>query len=486
MLNRRQLIGALAAFGTTAYGGGLSHRRRARRPNVLMIILDDLRPQLGCYGLSHVVSPNIDALARDGVLFERARAQVALCTPSRGCFLSGLRPDTTGVYELKDRLMERAPQAMSMPRYFRQNGYRTIALGKVFHHGILEDAEAWSEPPRDDVKHMDDYLDPASLEIVRRSKRHRGGDGRRGPSGEAPDVPDEAYGDGQIVAQALAELSRPQAGPLFLAVGLHRPHMPFNVPRRYWDLYDPASLPLPEPRTLPKGCPSIAAPNHKSGGYTDMPLDGTRSEADLRRLLHGYHAAVSYADALVGQLMDGLDASGLGRDTVVALLGDHGMHLGDHGLWGKHSCFDMAAHAPLILRMPDGEHAGRRVEKLVELVDLFPTLCDVANLDPIDTLEGESMLRLIASEDHPWKSAVFWQYLRRGVMGRTLRTPEWRYTRWNKLETDEVVAVELYDHTNDPLETVNLKRTADPALLAELDARLDLGWRGAASPRRRR
>ncbi len=479
MLNRRQVLGSLLGLGAVGCGLDLA-RRWSDPPNVLLIIGDDLAPHLGCYGEVGVQTPNIDALASESVLFEQARAPVALCTPSRCCFLSGLRPDTTGVYTLTERKGPPPPQVLTLPRFLHDQGYRTLSLGKVFHQGFAHDPRAWSEEPWDPGNHMYDYLDPASLRVPERSKKGSKGDRVRGPTGESPDVPDESYGDGKILLRAIEELKRPQPRPFFMAVGFHRPHMPYSVPRRYWDLYDPDAFVLPEHRSPPRGVPSVAVPSQRMTAYTDMPQDGSRTDESLRRLLHGYRASISYMDALLGRLMDTLHSRKFADDTMVILLGDHGMHLGANGLWSKLSNYDVALHAPLVVRMPGGAHGGRRVKPLVELVDIFPTIAEVTGLRPPENLEGDSLVPLMASDQAPWKSAVFWQYLRRGVMSRSIRTERWRYTRYTRQKDGKNMGRELYDHASDPFEEHNLaRRKAQPPILAELDARLDLGWQGA-------
>lgn len=482
MWSRRQFIASVAALGTTSCGvrGFLRDR-----PDVLLITVDDLRPQLGCYGLAHVISPNIDALASEGVLFEQARAQLSLCTPSRNSMMSGLRPDTSGMYTLSDRLVDKVPELFSLPRHFRAAGYRTVSVGKVYHHGAGEDPEGWTESPWDPANDERDYLDPASIAAMQ-AESGRDGEGRLGPSGESPNVPDEAYVDGKILERALSELRRPRRQPLLLSVGFHRPHMPLNAPRRYWDLYSPEALPMPELRDPPRDCPSVAIPGHDTSVYTDLPRDGSRPDAVLRHLIHGYHACVSYVDALVGRLLEELDALKRDRDTVVLLVGDHGYHLGDHGLWGKHSNFDVAARAPLILRSPGHGLSGRRCTALVELVDVYPTLCEACELPIPEHVEGASLVPLTEDPDLPWKEAVFYQNLRRDVMGRSVRTARYRYTRYTNDQTGALLAEELYDHDKDPGESVNLAhRTGGRETTHALAAVLERGWRAALPTRGR-
>ena len=455
----------------------------ARRPNVLFIAVDDLRPELGCYGRTHIHSPNIDRLAASGMVFERAYVQQAVCAPSRASLLTGLRPDTTGILDLNTPLRKAMPKVVSLPQAFREAGYTSIGLGKIYHHPQDDMNVGWSREPWRPVGGQ--WLAPDNLALIERRKEASNAESKgrvRGPAYEAGDVPDDAYGDGQVAARAIDALRGFEASgePFFLAVGFFKPHLPFNCPKRYWDLYDRDAIALAPNPQRPKNVPEQA---HTTWGelrsYAGIPAQGSLDDDTARTLIHGYYACVSYTDAQVGRLLDALDTLQLTDNTIVILWGDHGWHLGDHDQWTKHTNFEKATHAPLILRAP-GQRTGQRTAALVEFVDVYPTLCELAGVPMPENLEGTSVVPLLSDPGRPWKTGAFSQYPRgKGVMGRSLRTDRYRYTRWTDAQ-GTLLGHELYDHQVDPQEDHNLAADAShAATAAELAAQLEAGWRAA-------
>lgn len=477
-LDRRRFL-QLAAGATLA---GASRSRAAGRPlNVLFIAVDDLRPQLGCYGHAAMRSPHLDALAAGGTLFRGAYCQQAVCAPSRSSLLSGCRPDTTGVFDLQTPLRSKLPDVLTLPQHFRQNGYVSLSRGKIYHHGKRDDPLAWSEDPWRPTGDWlgRGYLSPESQAIVRRIAAADPAAEGRGPAFEGPDVPDNAYGDGKLADQALADLARLREQPFFLALGFYKPHLPFCAPRRYWDLYQPDQIDLADNPFAPRDCPPIALHNWgELRAYDGIPRQGPVPDDLARRLIHGYYACCSYTDAQIGRVLAGLREQGLAERTIVVVWGDHGWSLGEHGLWCKHANFETCVHSPLIVRAPGQANAGVATEALTEFVDIYPTLCELAGLPLPEHLEGLSAVPLLENPARPWKKAAFSQYPRR-VMGYTVRTREHRYTRWAN-RGGPVQGQELYDHRGDPGENRNLADQPEHAeTVTRLSALLDAGWQAA-------
>lgn len=467
----------------------------AEKPNVLFIAIDDLRPELGCYG-QPVKSPNIDRLASEGMLFERAYVQMALCMPSRASMLTGRRPDTTGVVNFQVDFREVIPDVVTLPQHFKNHGYYTAAFGKIFHK---DDKASWSLPLFKAQGGEDDYHTEFGRKVLEWTKADYRkltyvwdlGDGitkTKRPGGlpwEAPDVPDNALRDGQIADAAIERMGQVKDRPFFLAVGFHKPHVPFIAPKRYFDLYDRDSI---EPATNPdppEGAPKYAVYNWNDlRHYYGIPDVGPLSEEQARDLKWAYYACVSYTDAQVGRVLGELEKLGLRENTIVVLWGDHGYQLGEHGMWDKHTNFETSARNPLIVSAP-GFQPGR-TKALVESVDIYPTLADLAGL-PLDSgLEGHSFVPLLKEPGRRWKTAAFSQYQRvipgygkisRG-MGYTMRTDRWRYTEWRVPGTD-FVEYELYDHQSDPDENTNLAN--DPkhdGVMEQMKQRMKQGWQG--------
>lgn len=431
------------------------------RPNVLFLAADDLRTDLGCYGNTEVKTPHLDALARRGVVFERAYCQQAVCNPSRASVLTGRRPDTLKVWDLRTHFRETLPDVVTLPQHFQQHGYVTVGLGKLFHNESggkpafpFRDPVSWSEPPQfSDGAHWQDWVWPDDAAFPR----------VKGEAVQCLDVPDEAYLDGRIATAAvtkLGELAR-SGQPFFLGVGFWKPHLPFNAPKKYWDLYDRARLSPPSPDRMPEGAPAIAGhPWNELRGYKGVPAQGPLPAAQVAELRHGYLACISFLDAQVGRVLAQLERLDLAKNTIVVFWSDHGFHLGEHALWGKTTNYELDTRVPLILAAPGVGRGAARTRALVELVDLYPTLVDLSGLPAAAGLEGTSLApllrdpggagRAVAISQHPHPS-----YGEATHMGYTLRDDRYRYVEWRELKSGTVTARELYDHREDPAETVN-------------------------------
>jgi arylsulfatase A-like enzyme len=482
------LAGAGAAFGAAA---GKS------RPNVLFIAVDDLRTQLGCYGHGQMISPNIDRLAAGGALFERAYCQQAVCAPSRASLLSGCRPDTTRIYDLNTPLRKAMPDVLSLPQHFKNHGYTTYSLGKIYHHRS-DDLVGWSNRPfhAQGAWQGRGYLDPASVaemqkaDAAKRAAAKQAGRAKKaagpslgiGPAFEGPDVADGDYPDGKNVDLAIAQLRKwaKTGEPFFLALGLYKPHLPFNAPRRYWDMYPRDRIQLPTNTRPPTDAPDFALTNWgELRQYTNIPKQGRCDDALARTLIRAYYACVTYIDALLGRVLAELDRLKLRDNTAIVLWGDHGWKLGEYGCWSKHTNFELDTHAPLLLAGP-GIRPGTRTRALTEFVDIYPTLCELCGLPVPDHCEGVSLLPLMKAPDRPWKTAAFSQYPRGRVMGYSMRTDRYRYNRWIERKGGKVLARELYDHEADPGENANLAgKPACAELVKRLDAQCAAGWKAA-------
>jgi len=450
-----------------------------RRPNVLLLIADDLRPELGCYGATHIQSPHIDALAARGTVFGRAYCQVAVCNASRSSLLAGARPDTTGVLDNQHFLRPQMPDVVTLPQHFKNHGYYAVSLGKIFHHSEREpgdDPQSWSEPAWYHGEPLRHWFTPQANEAIAALKKLPPAQRPklvRGPPFEAADEPDDSYSDGQIAAQAVATLQRlkAQGQPFFLGVGFHKPHLPFTCPQKYWDLYSAASVRLPENYFPPRNVPAPALHNlYELRTYGGVPAEGPISDELALNLIRGYRACTSFLDAQVGRVLEELDRLGLREETVVVFLGDHGYHLGENGLFTKMTNFECGTHAPLIVSAP-GRTAGQHCRALVEFVDVYPTLAELCGLPLPGHLEGASLVPLLDDPRGAGKPAVFSQYLRTGkakFLGRSVRTDQWRYTEWTDMAQARA-GVELYDEVHDPQENDNLAGLPDKAaVVAEL------------------
>jgi arylsulfatase A-like enzyme len=476
-------------------------------PNVVFLCVDDLKPELGCYGSKVAKTPNMDRLAARGTLFERHYVQQAVCAPSRASMFTGLRPDTTRIWDLQHTCREECPQAFTMQEYFKQHGYTTAGSGKVMHGFKNDDPASWTIPfvGPESLTYTNgrmpalyqEYQTEAVLEVyaeLQKTEVKEYGAQQKfmaaraaKPPTECLDLPDNAYSDGAMTDWALAKLDQfAQAKkPFFLTLGYRKPHLPFVAPKKYWDLYDRAKMPLAEFRAHAQDSPDYAyQPGYELGGYSGVDLKNLNDDDTRQReLIHGYYACVSFVDAQIGRVLDELARTGLATNTIIVLWGDHGWHLGDHRIWCKHSNFEQATRAPLIVVAPGFRGAGRSAA-LVESVDIFPTLCALAGLSVPKQLQGESLipaLRDPAAQVKPFAMSQYPDHLKRGLMGYSLRTGRYRLVTWvdeavartRKFADAKVDAVELYDYLKDPLETVNVAGKPEyRAVSAELNRHL--------------
>ena len=460
---------------------------RASPLNVLFIAIDDLRPALGCYGDKTAITPNIDRLAKRGTLFNRAYCQQAVCCPSRLSLLTGLRPDTIKVWDLNTHFREALPNAVTLPQHFKNHGYHTRSIGKIFHGGgkPSKDSPSWSEAPI-----YDNVRDPKMRYATEQNLK---GKGLKRAASESAEVPDNAYVDGLVceaAEKALGDL-KAQKKPFFLAVGFRKPHLPFSAPKKYWDLYRRKDIPAPVATGHPEGAPELAVRSWgELEGYSDIPKNGKLSAAKTQELRHGYYACVSYIDVLTSRLLKKLDELELTGRTVVLLWGDHGFHLGEQGLWTKANNYELSTRVPLILSIPGQVNPGSKTNALVEFVDLYPTLAQICGLPAPARSEGISLLPLLEKPERPWKTAAFSQYPRSfqgnrhrkdgDIMGYAVRTQRHRYVEWRNGKTGKTQARELYDHQTDPNETKNLAKEPDQKEnLERLQQTLQSGWKGA-------
>lgn len=466
MFRPRCLLGWVVAFGSLAS----SSADAADHHNVLMISVDDLKPVLGCYGDPVASTPNIDRLAQRGVRFEAAYCNQAVCSPSRNSLMTGLRPQTLGIYDLSTHFRIAAPEAITLTQHFMNQGYQAQGLGKIYHtgHGNQDDRASWSVPA------WRPNAPTYALETSRQNIRADAQGKQRGPATESADVQDRTYADGQLAIEAVARLQaaaeRPDQ-PFFLAVGFIRPHLPFVAPTKYWDLYDPNRLPMPSVEEPPTGAPSYAP---TQGGelrsYSDIE-PGPVDEATTRKLIHGYYAATSYVDAQVGLVLEAVEELQLAESTIVVLWGDHGWHLGDHGMWCKHSNYEQAARIPLIIAAPGGAQDASS-EALVETVDLYPTLAELAGIKAPQGIDGESFAAVVGDPQAPARDHVSHVYPRGPRLGRAIRDARYRMVEWKEVgASPDTAEFELYDYELDPLETQNLA-AENPQLVAKLRAEL--------------
>jgi len=429
-----------------------------RRPNVLFIAIDDLRPELGCYGATHIQSPNIDKLAGQGVVFERAYCQAPHCGPSRASLLSGVHTRNYAGTPMSPAKL--APGRPTLPAVFRRAGYHTVGNGKIYHQREDDAEQSWSEPPFSLVNgppennHLT-FHDKESAKYIQKKRN-------RGPFFEAPDVPDNTYIDGQTCEKTIKDMRRlAKVGkPFFLACGFVRPHLPFYAPKRYWDLYDREKIVLADNRYTPKNAPKSLRGSGEVHSYHDRDIEYNSTEFH-RVARHGYYACVSYADALVGKLLETLDELGLRDKTIVVLWGDHGWNLGEHNFWSKHNLLHNSTNAPLIISAP-GFRQNAKTDGIVELLDLYPTLCELADVDAPAHLDGKSMVPLLRDPDELGKGAAFtkWQN------GLVVTTRDFTYTEYDGSQRM------LYDRRTDPDENVNVAGNPAYAETVERMARL--------------
>jgi arylsulfatase A-like enzyme len=387
--------------------------------------------------------------------------------------LSGLRPARDRFVNYYTRLDEHAPGVDSLPKYLLEHGYTTISNGKVFHH-LDDSADSWSEPAWRPSGTWRDYQDPENIRIANSRDRNAG------PPFEALEVDDDSYFDGKIARKSIGDLVRlnREEKPFFLAVGFMKPHLPFNAPKKYWDLYEPDQIDLADNPFKPQNAPDAALHNWgELRAYYGIPETGPLSEELSRKLIHGYYACVSYTDAQIGRLLESLEQLGLADNTVVVLWGDHGWNLGEHGLWCKHCNFHTSLWAPMIVRAP-GFRPGVQTEALTEFVDIYPSLCELVGIEQPRHLEGTSFVPLMRDPEREWKKAIFSRF----YDGNSVRTDRYLYTEWRDGRGDRVARM-LYDHHKDPKENINISENPDhQTRVLEMAELLQLGWRAALPP----
>ncbi len=497
-------------IGRDAKNGQESQRLPTK--NVLFIIVDDLRPELGCYGRDDIHSPNIDRLAAGGLLFNRAYCQQAVCNASRSSFMLGMRPDSAGVVSNQQHFRDSVGEdVVTLGEHFRNHHYESLALGKVFHGPNQEDRawgvchylpldicqREWPETDRSDNDRR--YYFPHTQPIPPRNWRPalvpgitsteptdgetRGFLTRFVLPYECCDAPESDYIDGWLTDDAIQHLRRVKNRPFFLAVGYRKPHVPFVAPKKYWDLYNTNEI-QPSPVTdWPLHSPKRAHANWpRIRKFRGIPQQGNVSRDEAIRLIHGYRACVSFVDACIGRLVDELDRLGLADQTVIVLFGDNGFKLSEFSAWSKHTNYEVDTRVPLIIRAPGTKGMGAQSDALVELVDLFPTLCELTGLPLPEQLEGTSLVSLLDQPGRDWKRAAFSQFPRGVFMGYAMRTKRHRLVRWMRQDVPRKKAslLELYNLEHDSVERVNL--AGDPQyadLVAQLIVQSRAGWQAA-------
>ncbi|MGP1990461.1 sulfatase [Zobellia laminariae] len=517
-------------------------KEKAKQPNILFLAIDDLRPELGVYGSDIAITPNIDALAQDGLRFNNAYCQQAICSPSRASLMTGARPETIQVIENFTYFRDKNPDIVTLPQHFKNNGYEAVYTGKIYHGKYNDPELSWSREPvkmnKTDVKFG--FKLPENIKMQKENsaamvakygeKALRNGLGK-GPSYEFADFPDNAYEDGFNTELAIATMKDMlQENPeksFFLGMGMKKPHLDWIAPKKYWDMYNEADIKLAVQDSAPKdGATMGLHASFELRARAGIPKKGDISPEQALKLKHAYLACVSYVDAQIGKMLSALDDAGIKDNTIIILWSDHGWHLGDMGIWGKATNYEIATRVPLIIWTPDmaKETRGKSTDALVELVDMYPTLCELADISKPNTLEGQSFAPLLSDPEQEWKTAVFSQFptpalrewaanpLSKGMretsfgplieevegrikkqqgekwdrdlfenrlMGYSMRTKNYRFIVWKDYTdaTAEPVFIELYDHEKDPSETVNVAKD-HPELVAELMEQFNKGWKG--------
>jgi arylsulfatase A-like enzyme len=504
--------------------GVIAQQKKNSKPNILFIAVDDLKPLLGCYGNTLVKTPNIDRLAKISTVFNRNYCQQAICGPTRASIMTGTRPDVTQVWNLTTQMRDVNPNLVTLPQYLITQGYETSGIGKIYHPSSAiggVDPVSWSIPylKSKESDFPSDFGSPANGQyqlpetkarmtpeiIAERKKQNKdlasndeNPKSIKGPSVECIDAPDNAYQDGVNALLAKEQIIKLSKGnkPFFMAVGFSKPHLPFVSPKKYWDLYNREDMPIASFQEHSKNGPLVAY--HQSGelrNYLDIPEFATLPADSLRiglklekqkELIHGYYAAVSYLDAQVGVLLNTLESLGTLNNTIIVLWGDHGWHLGDHDLWHKHTNFEEATRAPLIIAGP-GIKSGK-TNSLTEFVDVFPTICDLAGVAIPSKLDGKSLKPLMVNNNAKVNDYSISQYPRKlkkvemikkgysdpKIMGYSLRTDKYRFTIWmnnftskQPFNESQVYASEMYDYVKDPLEKVNVVNDKEYAAIAK-------------------
>lgn len=468
------LLGSLPILSVFSQGDKkeASPRRGSIPRNVLLIAVDDLDNHLGCYGDPLVKSPNIDRLARRGVRFDRAYCQFPLCSPSRTALLTGLRPDSTRIYDLKTHFRTTVPDVVTLPQHFKNQGYFVARVGKLYHYGVpgdigtdgLDDPLSWTTVRNPKGR------DKAEENLITNLTPGRG----LGSSLSylAADGTDEEQTDGMVATEAVRLMEQGKDGPFFLAVGFFRPHCPYVAPKKYFDLYPKNKIPLPA------HSPGDTTQYPREAFFT-YPFNWGLDEAQRREAIQAYYASITFMDAQVGRVLDALDRLGLAENTIVVLWSDHGYLLSEHGQWMKQSLFEEAARVPMIVAAPGAKGNGTASPRTVELQDIYPTITDWCRVGTPARVAGNSLLPLLADSKTPWDHPAITQTIRKNGMGRSIRTERWRYSVWEDGEGAE----ELYDHNKDPYE---LKNLAQEPTFAETKQKLRSRLLGSAGKAARR
>lgn len=459
---------------------GQTENSRILKPNILFIMVDDLRPELGCYNQSYIISPNIDRLARMGQLFTNAYVNYPVCGPSRATLLSGLYASRTRFLSWNCSQDEDVHGIVSLPMHFKNHHYKTVSLGKVYNN--FEDGKGswdevwrpavttavWDYQTRDGIKVFEDLNAEREQDIEVRNNSNLP---RRGLAYEQADVPDVAYMDGRIASEAIERLQefKTNSQSFFLAVGFQKPHLPFNAPRKYWDMYDEKKIRMPRNADRPRDAPDASMHNYSElRAYYGIPKTDPISDSLGVKLIHGYYACVSYVDSQIGRVLNELENLGLDDNTIVVLWGDHGWQLGEHGLWCKHANYRTSLQIPLIFKVPY-KSGGIQQTALVESVDIFPTLCDLAGLSKPFHLQGKSFAPLLDNPQMGGKDAIF---SRSPLAGETIITRTHSYTEFFD-SVGKVRTMMLYDLTVDSQENINVAgRPENKQLIKNLGERL--------------
>lgn len=433
-----------------------------KKHNILFISVDDFRPKINSYGESKMITPNIDKLASEGLQFNNAFTNIAVCGASRASIMTGIRPSQERFNDYTSRASVDAPNAITLNQLFKENGYETISYGKIYH--FPDDTEEhWTES--DGGAHQADYQDPEAQE--RKRNGEKGSHGPKGPAFEYPEVDDYVYNDGKITKQALQKMKdlKDENKPFFMAVGYVSPHLPFIQPKKYWDLYDHEEVELADNAYQPKNSPFIAMhAQHDSAElrnmYLDIPSEGLLSDEMSRNLVHGYYASVSYMDVLIGDLVQGLDDLGLRDNTTIILWSDHGFFLGEHGFWCKHSTFYEAIKIPFIISSPNYVK-NQTTDSFTELVDVYPTLCELAGIEPPNYIQGKSLTPVMKNPSVNLKDEIYTRYKE----GEAVVDKNYSYTEFFRGE--KYLGNMLYDLNKDLKQNTDISKLPENAKLVE-------------------
>ena len=438
-------------------------QEQTKKQNILFISIDDFRPKISSYGETKMITPNIDKLASEGLQFNNAYTNIAVCGASRASLMTGIRPSLNRFNDFSTRAQVDTPQAISLNQLFMDNGYETISYGKIYHHSD-DFQQHWSEKDKGQIQ--SDFQDPKSIERVNNAEK--GEYGNKNLTYEYPDVDDYAYNDGKITQNAIYKLKvlKEDDQPFFMAIGYVSPHLPFIQPKKYWDMYDHDSIQLADNSYQPKNSPFIAIEaQHNSAelrkNYLDIPAQGKLDDDLARNLIHGYYASVSYMDALIGELIKELDDLGLRDNTTIILWSDHGYFLGEHGFWCKHSTFHEAVKIPFIMSSP-GYAKNQITDSFTELVDVYPTLCELANITPPTYIHGKSLTPVLKNPSIQLKDEIYTRY----KQGEAVIDANYSYTEFYRGKT--YVGNMMYDMKTDLKQNIDISKTPANAKLVKM------------------